>query len=232
MCGNEIYNKGKIPIIAGGTGFYIQSLLYDVEFSEEEGDRDYRHMLERKAEKEGVYVIHDMLKEVDPESAQDIHENNLKRVIRALEYFHETGKKISEHNQEQKEKESPYNFKYYVLNMDREKLYERINQRVDLMLENGLVEEIEKLKSMGLGRELISQQGIGYKEIRDYVDGLSTYDDSVETLKKNTRHFAKRQLTWFKRERCVTWLNYSEFNNDKDKILEYILEDLRESEII
>lgn len=222
----EIYSKGKIPIIAGGTGFYIQSLLYDIEFSEEEGDKAYRQMLEKKAEEEGVTAIHNMLRQVDPKSADDIHENNLKRVIRALEYYHETGQRISEHNEEQKQKESPYKFKYYVLNMDRGRLYERINLRVDIMLENGLVDEVKKLKNMGFAGDLVSMQGIGYKEIREYVDGLCSYEEAVDTLKKNTRHFAKRQITWFKREREVTWINHEEFHNDKEKILNYILEDL------
>ena len=222
----EIYAKGKIPIIAGGTGFYIQALLYDIEFAEEEGDKTYRQMLEKKAEEEGVTVIHNMLKEVDPVAADEIHENNLKRVIRALEYYHETGMCISDHNKEQRQKESPYNFRYYVLNMDREKLYNRINLRVDIMVENGLVDEVKKLKEMGYGKELNSMQGIGYKEIYDYVDGVYDYDTAIETLKKNTRNFAKRQITWFKREKEVLWLNHEEFDNDKDKILEFVLEDL------
>ena len=225
----EIYAKGKIPIIAGGTGFYIQALLYDIEFSEEEGDKTYRHMLEKKAEEEGVTVIHNMLKEVDPEAANEIHENNLKRVIRALEYYHETGMRISEHNKEQRQKESPYNFRYYVLNMDRDKLYSRINLRVDIMAESGLVDEVKKLKEMGYGKELNSMQGIGYKEIRDYVDGVYDYDTAMETLKKNTRNFAKRQITWFKREKEVVWLSHEEFDNDKDKILEFILGDLHKT---
>ena len=225
----EIYAKGKIPIIAGGTGFYIQALLYDVEFSEEEGDKTYRHMLEKKAEIEGVTSIHNMLKEIDPEAAKEIHENNLKRVIRALEYYNKTGMRISEHNKEQRQKESPYNFKYYVLNMDREKLYNRINMRVDIMVENGLIDEVTKLKEMGYGKELNSMQGIGYKEIRDYVDGVYDLDTAIETLKKNTRNFAKRQITWFKREKEVVWLNHEEFHNDKDKILDYILDDLHKT---
>lgn len=224
----EIYSKGKIPIIAGGTGFYIQSVLYDIEFSEEEGDRSYRHELEEKAAREGVSVIHKMLEEIDPKAALEIHENNLKRVIRALEYYHETGRRISEHNEEQRQKVSPYDYKYYVLNMAREKLYERINLRVDIMLENGLIDEVQKLKNMGYSKELVSMQGIGYKEIREYVDGNVTYDEAVETLKKNTRNFAKRQLTWFRREESVTWLNHEEFDCDKDRILSFMLEDLKD----
>lgn len=228
----EIYAKGKVPIIAGGTGFYIQSILYDIEFAEEEGDRAYRHQLEEKASLEGVSVIHKLLEEVDPKSAAQIHENNLKRVIRALEYYHETGQPISEHNEEQRQKISPYNFRYYVLNMDREKLYERINLRVDIMLENGLLDEVKKLKDMGYSDDLVSMQGIGYKEIRQYIDGKCIYEEAVDTLKKNTRNFAKRQLTWFRREEDVTWLNHENFGNDKDKILDFILTDIKQVDII
>lgn len=228
----EIYAKGKVPIIAGGTGFYIQSILYDIEFAEEEGDRTYRHQLEEKASLEGVSVIHKLLEEVDPKSAAQIHENNLKRVIRALEYYHETGQPISEHNEEQRQKISPYNFRYYVLNMDREKLYERINLRVDIMLENGLLDEVKKLKDMGYSDDLVSMQGIGYKEIRQYIDGKCIYEEAVDTLKKNTRNFAKRQLTWFRREEDVTWLNHENFGNDKDKILDFILTDIKQVDII
>ena len=226
---DEIYSKGKIPIIAGGTGFYIQSLLYDIEFKEEEGDKLYRKMLEERAIKEGNAVIHNMLRAVDPKSADDIHENNLKRVIRALEYYHETGQRISEHNEEQRQKESPYNFRYYVLNMDRDKLYDRINLRVDIMLDNGLTDEVKRLKDMGYGQELVSMQGIGYKEIRDYIDGKCSYEEAVDTLKKNTRHFAKRQITWFKREKEVIWLNHEDFGCNKNSILEFILEDLHKN---
>lgn len=226
---NEIYENGKIPIIAGGTGFYIQSLLYDIQFTEEENDKTYRNELTEKAKNEGVIAVHNILKEVDPKSAEDIHENNLKRVIRALEYYHETGKLMSEHNEEQRQNESPYDFRYYVLNMERDKLYERINMRVDIMMENGLVSEVKKLKNMGYSKDLVSMQGIGYKEIREYVDKECTLEEAVDTLKKNTRHFAKRQLTWFKREKEVVWLNYEDFSYDKEKILNYILEDLHKN---
>ena len=224
----NIYKKGKIPVVTGGTGFYIQALLYDINFDDTDADSDFRTEMYRLAEEKGNEYVHGLLKEVDPVSASEIHFNNIKRVIRALEYHNQTGKKISEHNEEQRQKVSPYDFKYYVLNMDREKLYERINLRVDIMLENGLLDEVKKLKDMGYSKDLVSMQGIGYKEIREYADGNVTYDEAVETLKKNTRNFAKRQLTWFRREESVTWLNHEDFDCDKDKILSFMLEDLKE----
>ncbi len=219
---NEIHNKGKIPIVAGGTGFYIQSLIYDIDFDEEENDKSYRIELESIAEEKGNEYLHNMLKLVDEKAAADIHQNNVKRVIRALEYHKMTGKKISEHNEEQREKESPYNFKYYVLNMDRDILYDRINRRIDIMLENGLVDEVKKLIDMGYNRNLVSMQGLGYKEIASYLDGEISLDEAIYILKRDTRHFAKRQLTWFRRERNVEFINYEDFNMDKDKMLEYM----------
>lgn len=219
----EIYSKGKIPIIAGGTGFYIQALLYDIDFTEEENDYSYRNELEEIAKTEsGVDRLYEVLKEVDFESAQTIHKNNVKRVIRALEYYKQTGEKISLHNSVQKEKESPYDFKYFVLNMDRNLLYERINQRVDIMMEKGLVEEVKKLKDMGYIASLVSMQGIGYKEIFRYLDGEISLEEAVYIIKRDTRHFAKRQLTWFKREKSVEMINYEEFQMSKDEILAYI----------
>lgn len=224
---DRIYKNGAVPVIAGGTGFYIQSVLYDINFDEEQGDKEYRHQLERIAYEKGNEYIHNMLKAVDEESAAIIHMNNTKRVIRALEYYNETGKKFSQNNEEQRQNMSPYEFKYFVLNMDRDKLYERINMRVDMMVKAGLIEEVENLLKMGYHRELNSMQGIGYKEIVGYINGEMSLDDAIETLKKNTRHFAKRQLTWFRREKNVTWVNYEEFANDKEKLYEYILEETK-----
>lgn len=219
----EIYAKGKVPIIAGGTGFYIQSLLYDIDFSEEDNDKSYRMELMALAEEKGNEYIYNMLKETDPKSAEKIHFNNLKRVIRALEYHHLTGKLISEHNEEQRENISPYDFHYFVLNMDRDVLYDRINRRVDIMLEKGLVNEVKGLLDMGFERELTSMQGIGYREIISYLYGECTLEQAVESIKQNTRHFAKRQLTWFRREKSVNWVNYEDFKWDKEKMLEYII---------
>lgn len=173
-----------------------------------------------------------MLREVDPASAEAIHENNRKRVIRALEFYHHTGEKISEHNEKEREKSSPYNFAYFVLNDAREKLYQRIDARVDAMLGQGLVDEVTKLKEMGCHGGMVSMQGLGYKEILEYLAGESTLDEAVYIIKRETRHFAKRQLTWFRREREVIWLNKPEYQYDEEKILEKILDVLSEKEIL
>ncbi len=218
----EIYAKGKIPIIAGGTGFYIQSLLYDINFDEEDNDKAYRSELMALAKEKGNEYVFDMLKKTDPKSAENIHFNNLKRVIRALEYHHMTGKLMSEHNEEQRENTSPYAFRYFVLNMDRDVLYDRINRRVDIMMEKGLVDEVKKLLEMGFEKNLTSMQGIGYREIISYLDNEYSLDEAVESIKQNTRHFAKRQLTWFRREKSVDWINYEDFQWDKEKMLEYM----------
>lgn len=216
----EIYANGQIPIVAGGTGFYIQSLLYDIDFDNQDCDDAFRAQLEAIAREQGNEVLHERLKEIDPVSADKIHANNVKRVIRALEYYHLTGKLISEHNETEQQKESPYNFAYFVLTDERENLYKRIDMRVDIMLENGLVEEVQKLKNMGYHRDMVAMQGLGYKEILDYLDGKCTLEEAVYILKRETRHFAKRQLTWFRRERDVIWLNKRDFDYNENKILE------------
>ena len=224
----EIYSHHRIPIIAGGTGFYIQALLYDIDFKENDDESLVRRELEELAAREGEAapaVLHAMLEEIDPESAARIHANNVKRVIRAIEYYRLTGERISVHNQEERIKESPYNFLYYVVNTQRPVLYGRIDRRVDQMIENGLVEEVQALKAMGCHRGQTSMQGLGYKEILDYLDGRCTLDEAVYILKRDTRHFAKRQLTWFKRERDVRWLNLPDFGNDAALVVERIIED-------
>lgn len=218
----EIYKKGKIPILTGGTGFYIQAVLYDIDFTETKEDTSYREELEDLAAEYGPEYLHDLLKEVDQESAKQIHYNNIKRVIRALEYNKQTGLKISDHNKEEREKESPYDFKYFVLNDDRKLLYERIDKRIDIMLEKGLVDEVKKLKAMGCTKDMVSMQGLGYKEILSYLDGDISLDEAVYILKRDTRHFAKRQLTWFRRERSVIWVNKNEFGSDKGLILDFM----------
>ena len=220
----KIYDAGHIPIIAGGTGFYIQALLYDINFDNVNEESEYRKYLKDMADKEGNEVLHGMLAKVDEKSAKDIHPNNVKRVIRALEYFHQTGKKISEHNEEQSQNVSPYNFVYFVLNDDRKLLYERIDRRVDEMFEEGLEQEVKRLIDSGLTRESISMQGIGYKEMFHYFDGMYDIDTAKELIKQDTRHFAKRQLTWFRREKDVTWINYENYNHSKDDMLEAMIE--------
>ena len=224
----EIYAKGKVPIIVGGTGFYIQSVLYDVDFEETEVDMEYRKELEELAKINGNEYVHKMLEEVDPEYAAGIHPNNLKRVIRALEFYHENNIPLSEHNAEQKENESPYNFAYYVLNDDREVLYDRINKRVDMMFEKGLLDEV---KGLGLDNTNQSMQGIGYKEVLEYLNGNLSLEETKELIKKNTRHFAKRQLTWFRHEKVVQMIDYRDFDRDVDKVLAFMLKDLEEKGI-
>ncbi len=230
-CMEEIQAEGRLPIVAGGTGFYIQALLYDIEFRDEPEDKGYRSWLEQTAREQGGHVLHEMLAEADPESAEAIHENNVKRVIRALEFYHLSGKKISEHNEEERRRESPYQFCYFVLNDDREKLYRRIDLRVDRMVEEGLVEEV-RLREMGCHRGMISMQGLGYKEILDYLEGGCTLEEAIYRIKRDTRHFAKRQLTWFRREREVTWIQKQDFDCDNDKILTFMTEELKKKQII
>lgn len=228
----KIYEKGKIPILVGGTGFYIQAVLYDIDFSENEKDTSYREELEKLAQTKGAEYLHDRLREVDEKSAQDIHANNVKRVIRALEYFHQTGEKISEHNEEQRKKVSPYNFSYFVLNDERAHLYERINLRVDQMINEGLVREVQSLKEKGYTRDMVSMQGLGYKEMLDYLDNKCSLEEAVEIIKRDTRHFAKRQITWFKRESDVTWIDKKEYDYNEERILKVMLQELKERGII
>lgn len=228
----EIYAKGKIPIVVGGTGFYIQALLYDIDFTENNEDTVYRRELEQLATEKGAEYLHDMLREVDEKSAKDIHANNVKRVIRALEFFKQTGKKISEHNEKERAKESPYNFCYFVLNDERENLYNRINVRIDRMLEEGLLAEVTALKNKGYTKDMVSMQGLGYKEILDYLNGEITLEEAVYILKRDTRHFAKRQITWFKRERDVIWVNKNEYSYDEAQILGALIEKIKEKGII
>ena len=228
----EIYAEGKIPIIAGGTGFYIQALLYNIDFTEQECDEAYRTGLEQLATEKGAGYLHDMLREVDPASADAIHANNIKRVIRALEFYHLSGKRISEHNEKEREKNSPYNFAYFVLTDDRAHLYQNIDKRVDFMIEQGLVGEVQKLKDMGFHRDMVSMQGLGYKEILDYLDGKTTLEEAVYIIKRETRHFAKRQLTWFRRERDVIWFDKQTYNYQDEKILNDMIAILKEKTII
>ena len=223
----QIYANGHIPIVVGGTGFYIQALLYDIDFTENDGDTTFRTEMEQYAAEHGAEALHEKLREVDPASADAIHANNVKRVIRALEFYHQTGKKISEHNEEERQKESPYDFVYFVLNDERANLYKRIDLRVDLMVKEGLLDEVKALKAKGYSKEMVSMQGLGYKEILDYLDDEISFDEAIYRIKRDTRHFAKRQITWFKRERDVTWINKQEFGYDEDKILTEMLSHIK-----
>lgn len=219
----EIWERGHIPIVTGGTGFYIQALLYDIHFTENNEDSSLRKDLENYARENGAEALHSRLVEVDEKAASQIHFNNVKRVIRALEFYYQTGKKMSEHNEEERKRTSPYDFKYFVLNDEREHLYAGINRRVDLMMEEGLVEEVRKLKEMGCDSTMVSMQGLGYKEILSHLEGEYTLDEAVYKIKRDTRHFAKRQITWFKRERDVIWLHKPDYDYDETKIREAVL---------
>lgn len=223
-----IYSCGHIPIVVGGTGFYIQALLYDIDFTENGEDPSIRQELEALGREKGSGFLHNLLSSLDPEAASEIHENNQKRVIRAIEYYRQTGEKISEHNKRERQKASPYNFLYYVVNTDRAILYEQIDQRVEQMLEAGLVDEVARLKALGCTRDMVSMQGLGYKEILDYLDGRCTLEEAAAIIKRDTRHFAKRQITWFKREREVKWLYLPDFGNDRELVLKKMLEEINE----
>ena len=228
----EIYSRGHIPILTGGTGFYIQAVTRDIDFTEAEQEDGYRKELETLALSQGSEALHRMLQTVDPKSAEEIHPNNVKRVIRALEFYHQNGAPISSHNETQKQQTSPYNLAYFVLNAPRQLLYERIEARVDEMLSEGLVKEVQKLQSMGCSRGMVSMQGLGYKEILSYLEGECSFEEAVHILKRDTRHFAKRQLTWFRREPEVIWLDKENFEFNDEKILSHMLRVCKEKGLI
>ena len=227
-----IYERGRIPIVVGGTGFYVQALLRGIDFTENEENTEYRKSLEELAKNEGPKVLHEMLRQVDPASSEAIHENNVKRTIRALEFYHLTGSPISKHNEEQRAKERAYRSCYFVLNDKRELLYEKIELRVDEMIKNGLVDEVTRLRDMGCKRDMTAMQGLGYKEILDYLAGECNLEEAIAKIKLETRHFAKRQLTWFRREGDVIWLNKQDFDYDDRRILEEMKRHLKSQGII
>lgn len=228
----EIWSRGHIPILTGGTGFYIQAVLYDIDFTENQGEEGYRKKLEELVQQKGAAYLHQELSRVDPVAAEGIHANNVKRVIRALEFYHETGTPISRHNELEQQKASPYRFAYFVLNDDRQALYDRIDKRVDQMMELGLVDEVRCLRDQGCVKGMVSMQGLGYKEILDYLEGVCTLEEAVYRIKRDTRHFAKRQLTWFKRERDVIWVQKDAFDRKEEAILAYMLEQLQKKGIL
>ena len=227
----EIWAKGRIPLVVGGTGFYIQALLYDIDFTENDGDIVYRQELEKIAREKGGEYLHTLLEAVDPQASTTIHPNNIKRMIRALEFHRQTGGKISEHNEKERAKESPYNYAYFVLTDERGRLYERIDKRVDLMLGEGLEDEVRFLREQGVKRGATAMQGLGYKEIYAYLEGECTLEEAVRVIKRDTRHFAKRQLTWFKREKDVIWADRSLFGGD-DAIMDFMMGALKDKTII
>lgn len=228
----KIYAAGHIPILTGGTGFYIQAVLYDIHFTEE-NNSGIRSRLEEIAKKpNGPNILYNRLREIDPESAGIIHANNVKRVIRALEFYEINKSPISKHNAEERQKDSAYNSAYFVLNDQRDLLYERIDQRVDEMFQEGLIEEVRALKEKGYHRSMVSMQGLGYKEVLDYLDGSITLEEAIYLIKRDTRHFAKRQLTWFRREKNVIWIDKSAYQYNDDLILAFILNKLKERGII
>ncbi len=227
----DIYKRGKLPILVGGTGFYIQAVLNGIDFKEAKEDNAYRDSLLIQAAEKGADYLHDQLKKVDPEAAKAIHPNNVKRVIRALEYHNQTGDLISAHNEEQKLKDSPYNFCYFVLNRDRKVLYDGINKRVDLMVEEGLVDEVKSLLEKGCTGNMVSMQGLGYKEIISYINGSCSLSEAINSIKQETRHFAKRQITWFKREKEVIWVQKEDYQDDED-ILKALLSQIKDKGIV
>ena len=226
----EITKRGHLPIIVGGTGFYIQSIIYDIDFDNEEDNTSIREEIEREYESLGADYMYERLKKIDSISAQNIHKNNKKRIIRAIEYFMINNAPISSHNETQRNKTSPYDFRFFVLNPPRDILYERINQRVDIMAEKGLLKEVKSLKQMGLSKHNISMQGIGYKEIIEYLEGDVSLETAIENIKQNTRHMAKRQVTWFKREKDVIYIDPYSFENN-EKIVDYMIEKINTERI-
>ena len=216
-----IRNRGKMPLIVGGTGFYLHALIYDNDFSDGEADPSYRAELEKEAENPDN-DLYERLGMIDPAAHESIPKGNMKRVIRALEYYHVTGKRISDHNREEREKESPYDLRFFVLTLPRDILYDRINRRVDIMVNDGLFEETERLISLGVKPDMTSMQGLGYRQAYKYLTGEYSKDEAIDAIKKETRHFAKRQLTWFRKEKDVIFIDKSEFGSD-DEIIERIL---------
>ena len=203
----DILDKGKLPVLVGGTGLYVDAIVNNTEFSESKRDDEYRESLMKLAEEKGNACVHEMLKEIDIDAYNSIHENNIRRVIRALEVYHTTGKTFTQSNIDSK-REREYDVLFLGLDMDRETLYERINRRVDIMLDEGLVDEVKSIMEMNLGKESTAMQAIGYKEIIEWLEGRASFEEAVETLKMESRRYAKRQLTWFRRNKEINWLDY------------------------
>jgi tRNA dimethylallyltransferase len=218
----EINAKNKIPILVGGTGLYVQSVIDDYDFSKEEGNYEFREQLKRISLEKGNDFLYEKLKKVDPVSASKIHKNDVKRIIRALEVYYKTGKRISE-VKDKRYTSSPYDLIFFGLRLPRDELYRKIDLRVDQMIEEGLLEETKKLLNLGYSDKLNSMQSLGYKEMIQYLKGELDWDEAISLLKRNTRRFAKRQLTWFKRDKRIIWIDKSKnIKEDTYKMLEII----------
>ena len=225
----EITGRGKLPILVGGTGLYISSLIDNIEFSQSDSDTKLREEYQQFAKENGPQALWDRLNQVDPQAAEKIHPNNVGRVARALEVYHTTGIPISKHQELSRTKPSPYQLCMMALGFhDRQKLYDRINLRVDQMVQDGLLEEVQSLKERGYTKDMVSMQGLGYKEILDYLDGDCTLEETIYILKRDTRHFAKRQLTWFRRERDVIWIDKSQYDHNEAKVVDMMITKIQE----
>ena len=205
-CIEEILSKNKVPIIAGGTGLYIDSLIYGIEFSDIKIDEEYRNSLEKLCEEKGLETLYNMAVNIDSKAMETISKNDKKRIMRVLEIYHETGKTKTQQELESRKNELKYNYKVYAINWDREKLYQRINKRVDIMIENGLIDEVRKLLT-NYKNMPTAIQGLGYKEIKLYLDGEITKEEAIEKIKMETRRYAKRQFTWFRKNKQTIWVD-------------------------
>ena len=218
----KILEKGKTPIIVGGTGLYVDSLIYEIEYPNIEFDENYRKELEEQVEKQGLDKLYEQAKKIDPQAIEKISKNDKKRILRVLEIYHATGKTKTEQEVESRKKEVEYDYKVFALNWDREKLYERINKRVDIMIEQGLIEEVKQI-SKKYNKFPTAMQGLGYKEVVEYLEGNCTKEEMIEKIKKETRHYAKRQLTWFRKNSQTIWLNgQDDIQKNIDNILSNI----------
>lgn len=221
---NEINNKKKLPIVAGGTGLYINSIIYKMDFTSTVSNWALRNKLQEEAIEFGNEYIHNKLKEIDPQAADRIHKNNVKRVIRAIEVYYESGECIGDFSKDI-ELNDDYNMALIGLTRDRQELYDRINRRVDIMIENGLVDEVRGLIQKGYREDLIAFKGLGYKEIIRFLNGQCNLQEAIDTIKRDTRRYAKRQLTWFRRQNAIKWYNLSNYTSN-EKLISNILEDL------
>ncbi len=219
---DDILSRGKLPVISGGTGLYLNSIIYDMDFAGAAGNEELRESLKAKAASEGPEALHEMLRELDPAAAERIHPNNIKKIIRAIERLKAGEGEVRPFDTNISENPA-YDPLMVCLTRNREELYDRINRRVDLLIDAGLVDEVRSLTEMGLTAEDISMKGIGYKEIIDYLDGKATLEEAIDTIKKNTRHYAKRQLTWFRRYDKMSVINLSEYLNEQEAKEEFII---------